>query len=71
MVIVQTCNSTHIQKGVILAGNAPIRMYSEETYNRKAPLNTWQRKSSLISSYYCQDCGNIFGLFLTDVKNLD
>lgn len=65
------CNSANIQKGIIRAANAPIRMYPEESYNRDAPINSHLRKSSTIDSYYCQECGHILGLFLTEPKNLD
>ncbi|MDN4493793.1 acetyltransferase [Ureibacillus aquaedulcis] len=65
------CNSTKIQEGVIRAANAPLRMYPEESFTRNAPLNAHLRKSSAISSYYCQECGCILGLFLTEPKNLD
>jgi len=64
------CNSTNINKGLIRAVNAPIHMFPEDSYDKKAPLNSHLRKSSEISSYYCLDCGYILGMYLTEPQNL-
>jgi len=64
------CNSTNINKGIIRAVNAPIQIYPEDSFDKKGPLNSHLRKSSKISSYYCEDCGYILGMFLTEPQNL-
>lgn len=64
------CNSNNIYKGVMQAAHAPLHMFPEEAFNKSAPLNSHLRKNSKISSYYCQGCGYILGMFVDEPDKL-
>lgn len=51
------CSGSNIKKGVIASGVNALHMYSYE--NRRS-------QSSPVFSYYCADCGFIFGSFVED-----
>lgn len=46
------------------AAHASLHMFPEEAFNKNAPLNSHLRRNSKISSYYCQGCGYILGMFV-------
>lgn len=64
------CSNKNIAKGILRAVHAPLHMFNEESFNKKAPLNSHLRKSSKINSYYCQDCGYILGSFVDEPNKL-
>ncbi len=64
------CNNKDIHRGIIRAAHAPLHMFPEESFKTNAPLNSHLRKNSKISSYYCQDCGYILGMFVDEPHKL-
>jgi predicted nucleic-acid-binding Zn-ribbon protein len=56
------CNENQIEKGIIRAGIGVVHMFA---------YNNPRSQSSPISSFFCSNCGYVFGLYVENSTNLN